>query len=93
MRLIGQFLCFLVRGYQLFVSPFLPLSCRYIPSCSEYTSEAIIRFGVIRGIAMSVCRILNCHPWGGSGYDPVVPVKPDRLKVDAIRASDDVSRV
>ncbi len=61
----------LIRAYQLFVSPVLPASCRYQPSCSAYGMEAIRRFGAIRGGWLTLRRLLRCHPWGGWGYDPV----------------------
>jgi hypothetical protein len=60
-----------VRGYQLLVSPLLPPACRFLPTCSEYAAEAIERHGAWRGIILSSRRLARCHPWGGSGYDPV----------------------
>ena len=60
-----------IRLYQLFVSPLLTPSCRYLPTCSEYAAEAVVRHGALRGAALGVRRLLRCHPWGGSGYDPV----------------------
>lgn len=68
----------LIRGYQLFVSPLLPASCRYQPTCSAYALEAVSRFGAIRGGWLALRRIGRCHPWGGSGWDPV----PDSLDSD-----------
>ena len=61
----------LIRGYQRFVSPLLPPSCRYVPTCSEYGYEAIAKYGILKGGWLAVWRILRCNPWGGSGYDPV----------------------
>jgi putative membrane protein insertion efficiency factor len=61
----------LIRGYQLLVSPFLGANCRYQPTCSEYARDAIARHGALKGGALAVRRIGRCHPWGGSGYDPV----------------------
>jgi putative membrane protein insertion efficiency factor len=61
----------LVRAYQLIISPNLPQSCRYTPTCSQYTIEALEKHGPIKGLYYGVKRILSCHPWGGSGYDPV----------------------
>ncbi|OGV34543.1 MAG: membrane protein insertion efficiency factor YidD [Legionellales bacterium RIFCSPHIGHO2_12_FULL_35_11] len=61
----------LIKTYQLLVSPLLPSSCRFHPSCSEYTLQAIKNHGVFRGLWLSCCRLLRCHPWGNSGYDPV----------------------
>ena len=64
-----------VKLYQLVISPWLPNSCRHIPTCSEYTIEAIQTHGVFKGIYLGTRRILRCHPWGTSGYDPVPPKK------------------
>ena len=61
----------LIRAYQLLVSPLLPPSCRYLPSCSAYAAEAIATHGAIRGTWLTLRRLLRCHPWGGSGWDPV----------------------
>ncbi|MAP55496.1 membrane protein insertion efficiency factor YidD [Altibacter sp.] len=61
----------LIRGYQSFISPLLPSSCRYTPTCSHYTVEALQKHGLLRGGWLSIKRIASCHPWGGSGYDPV----------------------
>ena len=61
----------LVRGYRLALRPVLPASCRFTPSCSEYAEEAVARHGALAGAALSLRRILRCHPWGGFGYDPV----------------------
>lgn len=60
-----------LRSYQLFVSPLLLPSCRFLPSCSEYAAEAIERHGARRGSVLALRRLARCHPWGGSGYDPV----------------------
>lgn len=61
----------LVRGYQLLLSPLLGSNCRFQPTCSHYCIEAIGRHGVLRGGWLAIRRIARCHPWGGSGYDPV----------------------
>lgn len=60
-----------VRIYQYTISPLLPGACRYTPTCSEYTAQAIHKHGPIKGIRLGLKRISSCHPWGGSGYDPV----------------------
>jgi uncharacterized protein len=75
-----------VRAYQLFVSPLLLPSCRYLPSCSEYAAESIERHGALRGSILALRRVACCHPWGGSGYDPVPPPGAfDRLRTGADR--------
>ncbi len=61
----------LVRGYQLAISPLLPPSCRYLPSCSAYALEAIEKYGAARGGWMALRRIGRCHPFRPGGYDPV----------------------
>ncbi len=68
----------LIRAYQWTISPLLPRSCRFAPSCSEYAAEAVQRHGALAGTALAARRILRCHPWGGDGYDPV-PDRPWRL--------------
>lgn len=60
-----------VRAYQWTLSPILPASCRYLPTCSQYAVEAVHRHGALHGGWLAVARIARCHPWGGSGYDPV----------------------
>jgi len=66
----------LIRIYQLVISPITPASCRYEPTCSHYSIEAIKEWGILRGGWLAIKRISSCHPWGGSGYDPV-PKKED----------------
>jgi len=60
-----------IRVYQLTLSPWLGRQCRYLPTCSAYAAEAIERFGPLRGSWLALKRLGRCHPWGGSGYDPV----------------------
>ena len=60
-----------IRFYQRFISPMLPPACRFTPTCSQYAVEAIQKHGALKGLYLSIRRILRCHPWGGSGYDPV----------------------
>lgn len=62
---------FLVRIYQTVISPFTPATCRYQPTCSHYTVEALQKHGLLHGGKLAIKRIFSCHPWGGSGYDPV----------------------
>lgn len=64
-------LILLVRFYQVAISPFTPSTCRYNPTCSHYAIEALKKRGLIIGGWLSLKRIIRCHPWGGSGYDPV----------------------
>ena len=61
----------LIRGYQVGISPLLPASCRYYPSCSAYAIEAFERHGTLRGLYLTVSRLLRCHPFHAGGYDPV----------------------
>ena len=61
----------LIKLYQNFISPLLPSTCRYTPTCSEYSKQSLVKFGLIKGSILSIKRIIKCNPWGGSGYDPV----------------------
>ncbi|MFA9213744.1 MAG: membrane protein insertion efficiency factor YidD [Candidatus Methylacidiphilales bacterium] len=61
----------LIKVYQNVVSPYLPNACRYNPTCSQYAIEALNKHGVFKGLILSIKRIGSCHPWGGSGFDPV----------------------
>lgn len=61
----------LIRVYRRFVSPMLPPSCRFTPSCSLYTLQAIEKYGLLKGILMGTRRILRCHPFSKGGYDPI----------------------
>lgn len=60
-----------IRFYQRCISPLTPPACRFTPTCSQYMLEAIEKHGALRGLYLGTRRILRCHPWGGSGYDPV----------------------
>ncbi|MBO5902200.1 MAG: membrane protein insertion efficiency factor YidD [Alistipes sp.] len=70
-RILAFPLILLVRFYQLCLSPLKPPSCRFTPTCSQYAIEALRKHGPIKGLYLTVKRLLRCHPWGGSGYDPV----------------------
>lgn len=62
---------FLIKFYQACISPLKPPTCRFTPTCSQYALEAFRKYGPTKGFRLSLKRILRCHPWGGSGYDPV----------------------
>ena len=64
-------LMWLIRFYQMVLSPVLPSACRYEPTCSHYSYQAIQKYGAAKGGWLAIRRILRCHPWGGRGYDPV----------------------
>lgn len=64
-------LILLVRFYQKFISPYKPSCCRFTPTCSQYALEALRKYGPLEGSWLAFKRIIRCHPWGGSGYDPV----------------------
>ena len=61
----------LVRLYQICISPLKPATCRFTPTCSAYAIEALSKHGPIKGLYLTIRRLMRCHPWGGSGYDPV----------------------
>ena len=61
----------LVKVYQYTISPFFPNSCRFTPSCSEYSLQAFEKHGFLKGFWLTVNRLRKCHPWGGHGYDPI----------------------
>ena len=68
-------LVILIKFYQYTISPWLGKNCRYEPTCSHYTLEALKVHGLFKGGFLGIKRIMSCHPWGGSGYDPVAPKK------------------
>lgn len=72
---VGHLLSFIlsipIHFYRYCISPMLPRSCRFTPTCSQYALEALRKHGPIKGIYLTIKRLLRCHPWGGSGYDPV----------------------
>lgn len=70
-KLLSWMLVLPIRFYQICISPLLGPSCRFTPTCSEYARQAILKHGPFKGLYLAVRRLLRCHPWGGSGYDPV----------------------
>jgi len=70
-QLLAMPLILLIKIYQLLISPLFPPSCRFTPTCSEYTLEALKKYGILKGGWLGFRRIIRCHPWGSSGYDPV----------------------
>ena len=76
MNIFTNILIKLIKAYKLLISPLLGNSCRYLPTCSEYSIEALKKFGLVKGVYMSLKRILSCHPikflGGGEGFDPVI---------------------
>ena len=71
MSVVARFFVLLIRGYQVTLSPLLPSACRYQPTCSQYTLEAVERHGAFRGAWLGSKRIARCHPFHPGGYDPV----------------------
>jgi hypothetical protein len=75
---MSSFLILIIKFYKKFISPILTVSfgnaCRFTPSCSRYTIEALEKYGTIRGLTLGIKRFSKCHPWGGSGFDPI-PLK------------------
>lgn len=69
--LLVRMLVLPIRFYQRFISPLFPPACRFTPTCSQYAVEALQKHGPLKGLWLAVRRLLRCHPWGGSGYDPV----------------------
>lgn len=72
---MNQILTFIIKlliiFYRKSISPILPRSCRYSPTCSQYSLDVINKFGLSKGLKLSFKRILSCHPWGGHGHDPI----------------------
>ncbi len=66
-----KFFILLIRFYQIAISPYLGKNCRYMPTCSQYTIEALEKYGVVKGIYLGIKRILRCHPFHEGGYDPL----------------------
>lgn len=71
LRILSLPFLILIKFYQWVISPVIGPKCRYTPTCSHYTAEALKKHGVFKGLWLAVKRISRCHPWGGHGYDPV----------------------
>ena len=71
MNIFTHILIKLIKIYKYLISPFIGPSCRYLPTCSEYSIEALKTYGFAKGVMVSFKRIMSCHPWGNSGFDPV----------------------
>ena len=71
MNIFANILIKLIKCYKFLLSPLLGQNCRYLPTCSEYSIEALKTYGFIKGFSLSLKRIMSCHPWGNSGFDPV----------------------
>ena len=71
MNIFTYILIKLIKCYRYLISPLLGQSCRYLPTCSEYSIEALKTYGFFKGLFLSIKRILSCHPWGQGGFDPV----------------------
>lgn len=70
-KILSGFLVLLVRFYQQAISPLFPSTCRYTPTCSQYMIDSLKEHGPVKGLWLGIKRFGRCHPWGGSGYDPV----------------------
>ncbi|MDA7810548.1 membrane protein insertion efficiency factor YidD [Flavobacteriaceae bacterium] len=70
-RIIVYPFLLIIKFYQIIISPLLPSTCRYSPTCSEYTKLSLIKYGIIKGSILSFKRIIKCNPWGGKGFDPL----------------------
>lgn len=71
MNIFTYLLIKLIKIYKFLISPLLGNSCRYLPTCSEYSIDALKTYGFFKGVFLSIKRILSCHPWGSGGFDPV----------------------
>jgi len=82
LKILSWLLLLPVYFYKYAISPLTPASCRHVPTCSQYALEAVKIHGPFKGFWLATRRILRCHPWGTSGYDPVPPKK--QIKVEKI---------
>lgn len=65
------FLIKIIKGYQFLISPLFPPTCRFIPTCSQYANDALVKHGALKGMRLAGWRIIRCNPWNAGGYDPV----------------------
>ena len=75
-NILNLIIIIFLKFYQVFISPIIGQNCRYLPTCSEYSIQSLKKFGIIKGLFLSVRRVSKCHPWGNHGYDPV----PNKLE-------------
>ena len=79
MKIINHFLILIIKLYKLFISPYFPSSCRYMPTCSDYFIDSLKHYGILKGLLLGTKRILRCHPikflGGGNGFDPATKFK------------------
>ena len=80
MRLLNNAAIKLVKIYQLTLSPYLGMHCKYVPSCSQYACDCFNQYGFVKSFGLAVWRILRCNPWSQGGYDPVVKETKHQLK-------------
>jgi putative membrane protein insertion efficiency factor len=71
LSMMRRILCFLLLSYHKLLSPLMPVACRFHPTCSVYASQAVQKYGIVKGISLSLQRLGRCHPWNAGGYDPV----------------------
>ena len=71
MKIITKIFINLIKAYKFLISPLFGNSCRYLPTCSEYSIESLKTYGFFKGVFLSIKRILSCHPWGSGGFDPI----------------------
>ena len=71
-----------LRGYKRWISPMLPHACRFVPTCSEYAMDAVETYGAAKGLWLAMRRLLRCHPFGSSGFDPVPDTNANTLRPD-----------
>lgn len=74
---MGRLASYLIRGYQLLISPLTPPSCRFFPTCSEYSRVSLIRHGLLKGLYLTLHRLFRCNPWNPGGWDPVPSLKDE----------------